>query len=209
MTHMHYTSGEGEGTRVSHRQLTPGKLTPAEYDVFLDAAYILSAGDAARRHGPVDELVKTMKETLTVDERQLAVAYGMSAWEVWKPWGGAGRADHAAGRGGGRRRVRCRRRQGRRRRQEVQRAGRRLRGARVQRTRNCSGRWRAADAAVGEVSALQENLAAKEPKVEETRELKAAWMETLGDFFGVGELARGPKSPTALLRRALLTTTYI
>ena len=77
------------------------------------------------------------------------------------------------------------------------------------RTRNCSGRWRAADAAVGEVSALQENLAAKEPKVEETRELKAAWMETLGDFFGVGELARGPKSPTALLRRALLTTTYI
>ena len=62
---------------------------------------------------------------------------------------------------------------------------------------------------MGEVSALQENLAAKEPKVEETRELKAAWMETLGDFFGVGELARGPKSPTALLRRALLTTTYI
>ena len=48
---------------------------------------------------------------------------------------------------------------------------------------------------MGEVSALQENLAAKEPKVEETRELKAAWMETLGDFFGVGELARGPKSP--------------
>ena len=63
------------------------------------------------------------------------------------------------------------------------------------RTRNCSGRWRAADAAVGEVSALQENLAAKEPEVEETRELKAAWMETLGDFFGVGELARGPSPP--------------
>ena len=48
---------------------------------------------------------------------------------------------------------------------------------------------------MGEVSALQENLAAKEPKVEETRELKAAWMETLGDFLALASSRGGPSPP--------------